>query len=628
MKINKLFINFFIAASLVVASVGVTSCHKDNADNTPTLPEEPQPENPQPEESELKAGDNFYTYANAEWLESLEGANPAGYYGWFADINETNNEKLNAIMNNMPEYAAIDSSIEKLEENFDEAVAFITEVVTELVGDIKTKEDAFVAFGRAIGMGINDFGTITTAICYDDNTIGYSIHFPIAGEEEASIAKSVKNIFGHTTPKVERLKRYVSGTRSQSTVIDHILEGIGLDPQYYLHNSAYDEAFEALEDFTVEELKANITEGVVTALVAYTSDENVAACTDGKYKTVEDFIDGTIEFDLGYFTSYNYCNTYVTEEVQNTFAALGSDLIATFRNRLENNKWLSAATIEAAVEKLDYMQMDYGAPRTWTITEPLEMEGELLVADVLEAKAGRLSVIESVLGEEVVNHIPLLIMYCSPTETFYPYVVNAFYMTEVNAFFILPSLMMEPAYSPNNAEVTLYATLGCITGHEMTHGYDKTGAVFNKYGKFENWWTSEDSAKFAALNELRAANVSTYEILPGLQANGEQTVTEDVADLGGVNIAYDLWVKTLEERGVTGEELNEQKRAFFINYAMVFRQEYPESYIRNLVTWDVHSVGHIRINSVVQHIDDWYELFDVEEGDALYLAPEDRITIW
>ena len=113
-----------------------------------------------------------------------------------------------------------------------------------------------------------------------------------------------------------------------------------------------------------------------------------------------------------------------------------------------------------------------------------------------------------------------------------------------------------------------------------------------------------------------------------MQANGEQTVTEDVADLGGVNIAYDLWVKTLEERGVTGEELNEQKRAFFINYAMVFRQEYPESYIRNLVTWDVHSVGHIRINSVVQHIDDWYELFDVEEGDALYLAPEDRITIW
>ena len=619
MTFNKLFIKFFIAATLVVASIGFTSCHKDDAEKTPTQPEEPT----------IKPGDDFYSYANAEWLESLANANPEDYYGWFADINKKNNERLKAIKNDMPEYEAIDSCIEKLEENYDAAIAFITELVTEIVGDVKTKEDAYVALGKAIGLGINDFGTITTAICYDDNTIGYSLHFPLADEEEeASIVKPEMQIFSHNTPKIERLNRYVSSTRSQSTVVDHVLEGIGLDPQYYLHNSAYDEAFEALEDLTVEELVANITEGVVTALVAYTSDENIKACSDGKYETVSSYIDKTIENDLGYFTSYNYCNTYVTKQMQSTFAALGTNLIATFRKRLENNSWLSAATIEAAIDKLDYMQMDYGAPRTWPVTEFPEMEGELLVADVLEAKAGRLSVIESVLGEEVAKYIPIIIMYSSHTETYYPYVVNAFYMTDVNAFFILPALMMEPAYSNSNAEVALYATLGYITGHEMTHGYDKLGATFNKYGKFENWWTSEDLAKFTTLNELCAANVSTYEILPGLQANGEQTVTEDVADLGGVNIAYNLWVNTLKERGVTGDELKEQKRAFFINYANVYKNKYPESYIRDLVKWDVHSVGHIRINSVVQQIDDWYELFDVKEGDALYIAPKNRITIW
>ena len=629
MAIKNFFINSFVAASLIVASVGFTSCHKDDAGNTPTQPEEPQPENPQPEESGCKPGNDFYSYANAEWLESIKDADPKGYYGWSATIQDENTKQLKAIMNEMPEYKAIDSSIEKLEANYDEAIAFITQTVTELVGGIQTKEDAYVAFGKAIRMGITDFGTIYNAVCYDDNTIGYSLYFPIEEEEEAtSNVMSAKNIFGHHTPKIERLKRYVAGTRSNSTVVEHVLEGIGLDPQYYLHNNSYDAAFESLEELTVEELVANITEGITTALVAYTSDENIEACSEGKYKTVSKYIDATIESDLGYFTSYNFCNKYVTKEMQNTFAALGADLIATFRSRLENNSWLSAATIEAAIDKLDNMEMDYGAPRTWPVTESPELGGELLVADVLKIKESRLSIVESTFGKEVANYIPLVIMYGNPPETYYPYEVNAWYMADVNAFYILPALMMEPAYSPQNPEVELYATVGSITGHEITHGYDKLGATFNKYGKVENWWTSEDLAKFTALNELRAANVSTYEILPGLQANGTQTVTEDVADLGGVNIAYNLWVNILEERGVTGEELKEQKRAFFINYAKTFRQEYPESYIRDLVKWDVHSVGHIRINSVVQHIDEWYELFDVKEGDALYLAPEDRITIW
>ena len=188
--------------------------------------------------------------------------------------------------------------------------------------------------------------------------------------------------------------------------------------------------------------------------------------------------------------------------------------------------------------------------------------------------------------------------------------------------------MMEPACSNDIAEVEIYATLGSVTGHEITHGYDKTGSTFDKYGKVNNWWDPEDLAKFTALNERRIANVSTYEIIPGLPSKADLTVGEDVADLGGVSIAYDLWCDILEERGVQGEELKEQKRAFFLNYAKLFFEKHPDSFMIERAKNDVHSPGHIRINSVVQHFDDWYELFDVQEGDALYLAPEDRLNIW
>ena len=130
------------------------------------------------------------------------------------------------------------------------------------------------------------------------------------------------------------------------------------------------------------------------------------------------------------------------------------------------------------------------------------------------------------------------------------------------------------------------------------------------------------------MNNRLIANINTYELIPGLQADGERTVTEDVADLGGFNIAYDYWVSHLNEQGVTGEELKEEKKKFFMHYAKVFREKLPNEYIINEVATDVHSIGHIRINAVVQQIDDWYELFNVKEGDALYLAPEDRIKIW
>jgi putative endopeptidase len=359
----------------------------------------------------------------------------------------------------------------------------------------------------------------------------------------------------------------------------------------------------------------------------YCADGAAKELSDGEYSSVADYLDKTLDYDLGYIKAYHYCNTYPTTESKETIANMGSEIISTFRTRIENSSWLSGATIAAAIDKLDNMGMNYGEPIEWPYTESLEFDTEILVDNILTIKTLRNKVIGSILGKHYADYVSIIAMY-SDTQPLFPFSVNAFYMPSVNAFNILPSLMMEPAYNANAEEAELYATLGFTIGHEITHGYDKGGSTYDKYGNVSNWWTDEDLAKFTALNERRIANVATFEVIPGYLAKAEATVREDVADLGGFAITYNLWCDILEERGLQGEELNEQKRAFFLKYASLFFEKHPESYMIKRLKDDTHSAGHIRINSVVQHIDDWYELFDVKEGDALYLAPEDRIVIW
>ena len=623
MTFKNLFSKLLVVAMLFAVSATITSCQKDDIDN-------PQPEQPEPEqpESKCRPGDDFFSYANAERLQDLEG-DTEGRYSWFRDIDKYNDPRLEAIKENMAEYKALKSGLAKLKEKEEYSVAF----VEALVSKIQTKEDAYEVYGKTIKLGITKLGALQASLNYDDFTVGYSIipylGFALDKSEAAAITEPELGIYGtHRIPEVKHLKPYVPGTRSDSAMIEHIIKGIGLDPKYYFHEPAYDEGLAVVEQLSVEEWIGAINEMVAYSLLMYCADEAVADLSEGEYKSVANYIDETIENDLGYFTSYHYCNTYLSQELMDKFAAMGDDIIATFRTRLENNPWLSAATIAEAIDKLDHMGMDYGMPRYWPITESVALEGDLLVDDVLTIKMQRARILESILGKPFADYVPIIFMFSDPNDPMYPYLTNAFYAPSVNSFYILGPLMMEPALSLDSAEVEIYAVLGSITGHEITHGYDKDGSKYDKYGRVNNWWEPEDLAKFTALNERRIANISTFEIIPGMPAKADITVGEDVADLGGVSIAYDLWCDILEERGVQGEELKEQKRAFFLNYAKLFFEKFPEAAMIDRANIDIHSPGHIRINSVVQHFDDWYELFDVQEGDALYLAPEDRLVIW
>ena len=612
MVFNKFFKGLAIL-SLCVASV--TSCAKDDVNPGGTI-----------KPSDCKPGDDFFTYANAEWLESLGTAKPKRWEGYLFDIARLTEARVQTVKESMPEIKALKRGGANLKKNFDASIALAEEVVQGLLTDAETKEDAYIVFGKAIRLGVPTVATLHTGICYEDNTFGFFFLPPTSDMASVTGLHSTAEPSRHVASK--RLSRYKPTTRSGKTALDYVIEGIGIDPKYYLYDNVSVEINATLEAMDRKELLKSIGESLLKDFYSYSSDNYALAFSNGKVNSVEEYVNEYLEYSLGYLLSYNFSQAYPTDAAEPAFVALGDELTASFRKRLENNQWLSPSTQEAAIEKLDYMRKTYGTPKKWPVTESLSLKGEMLLADIMAIKQSRVNIIESLLGKSVDEYLPIHYMFYNPIDPLYSYTPNAFYDPAYNMFYVLPTYMLEPAYTANMEECKLYATWGVLIGHEMTHGFDQSGATYDKYGEENDWWSASDAAKFTELNARRAENVSTHEILPGMKANGAQTVTEDVADLGGFNIAYDLWVSKLKERGIEGEGLDEMKRQFFINFAALYSEKLPAADMVERAQVDIHSAGHIRVNSVVQHIDDWYELFDVAEDDALYLAPEQRITIW
>lgn len=610
MIFNKLFTKSLIIFALTLATVNFAGCKKGGDNNDQFY-------------AEVNPGDDFYTFANAEWFASLKGSDPKQIYGWATNIADTADQYLEAIKAAMPQYQALQKDIQYCEQNKQTSVGVIPVIADKLLKDVKTKEEAYVAYGKAIRLGINESARLYTAVNRDDNTIGYYfMHKSTANLQSTHTFGSL----GHH--EISMYPAYTP-TRGEKTTLDYLLDGIGLDPKYFLSNPHSDMLVAALEQLTLEQLLKRIATDIQNELLFYCGNEYVKQLTGGQVESVGEYVFNTIEEDLGYFTSYQYTQNFVKEQTKNEFKAIGNNLVNSFRARLTNSSWLSQTTINAAIEKLEKMTMNFGSPNKWPQVEIPQLSGELLLMDILEIRHGRLNALESLLGKDINEYLANFFMFeYNDGGTIYPYICNASYNTTYNTVYFLAPFMMAPAYSADMSEAELYATLGVILAHEFTHGYDKEGAMYDKNGEINDWWDAGDKAKFEALNQKLIECYNKFEVVPGLATKGEMTITEDVADLGGFNIAYDYWVSVLQQRGLTGEDLDNQKRLFFYYFAKMYAEKMPTEDMIERAAEDIHSAGHIRVNGVVQHIDDWYELFDVTEEDALYLAPEDRITIW
>ena len=321
---------------------------------------------------------------------------------------------------------------------------------------------------------------------------------------------------------------------------------------------------------------------------------------------------------LGEVLGQVYVKEYFPPEAKEKMEGLIENLRDAYGQSIRNLEWMTDETKEKALEKLKKFDPKVGYPSKWRDYSELEISSTDLVANY-KAYA------EFNYQEEIAK-------IGGPVDEedwgMTPQTVNAYYSPVRNEI-VFPAGILQPPFFDMDAEMAVnYGGIGAVIGHEMGHGFDDQGAKYDGDGNLQSWWTDADKKAFEERTQQLSEQYSQYEPIEGLNVNGDLTLGENIGDLAGLTIAYEAYKMSLEGEeapvldGFTGEQ------RVFIGWAQVWRGKYREDAIREQVMSDPHSPAEYRVNGTVVNVPAFYEAFDVEEGDELYVAPENRVTIW
>jgi predicted metalloendopeptidase len=289
-----------------------------------------------------------------------------------------------------------------------------------------------------------------------------------------------------------------------------------------------------------------------------------------------------------------------------------------FRERLEGLDWMSDETKAEARAKLEAFRAKIAYPDVWEEYEGLEVVPGDALGNAKRAAEWHHQDEVAKLGSPV-----------DRDEWFMtPQTVNAYYSSLRNEIVFPAAILQPPFFDPNADPAINYGGIGAVIGHEIGHGFDDQGRKSDGQGLLRNWWTEEDLERFDARAQNLGRQYATYEPIPGIALNPELTMGENIGDLGGLSLAHHAYQIATEGEeqpvldGFTGDQ------RFFLAWAQVWKRKYREAELRRRIVTDPHSPSEFRTNGIVRNMDAWYEAFDVEPDDDLYLAPEERVSIW
>ncbi len=326
---------------------------------------------------------------------------------------------------------------------------------------------------------------------------------------------------------------------------------------------------------------------------------------------------GSIDASLGDALGQLYVQKYFPATSKAQVEGMVQNILAAFRDGIDQLEWMTPATKEKAKAKAATMRVSVGYPETWRDYSGLEIKADDPLGNRLRA-------------EEYEYRHQLAKLGKTPDRGEWWMLaqeVNAVQLPLQNAMNFPAAILEAPFFDPNADAAANYGAIGAVIGHEVSHGFDNMGAEFDDQGRLRNWWTPEDAAHFKAVGDRLVAQYNAYEPLPGLHINGQQTLGENIADVAGLQAAYQAYRKSLGGKeapvidGLTGDQ------RFFIAYAQAWRTKTRDAALRAQVIGDGHAPGRYRAQTV-RNIDAWYQAFPAKAGEKLYLEPKDRVKIW
>ncbi len=331
----------------------------------------------------------------------------------------------------------------------------------------------------------------------------------------------------------------------------------------------------------------------------------------------------TLNWTIGEALGKLYVDKKFPPEAKARAEAMIQNVIKAFENRINALDWMNDETKQKAITKLRATKIKIAYPDKWKDYSDLEVqsveEGGTYLQNMLNTTAWNYKKDLEKLGREV-----------DKSEWFMaPQIVNAYFNPSYNEIVFPAAILQPPFYNYQADDAVNYGGIGAVIGHEISHSFDDQGAKYDADGNLNNWWTDEDLEKFQELGSKLAEQFDAIEVLPDVNINGKFTLGENIGDLGGVNAAYDALQMSFEEKGKPApiDGFTAEQR-FFMSWATVWRTKMLDEALKNRIKTDPHSPGMNRAVQPLKNIDAFYQAFDIKEGDAMYLPPEERVKIW
>lgn len=438
-------------------------------------------------------------------------------------------------------------------------------------------------------------------------------------DPQANYNKMTLKQFSENYPNIP-LEALANGEGIKSENIQELIVG---QPAFF---AAYDK-LSAAENASV--LKALMLWSVIRSSSAYLTDEIREANFDFFGKTMsgrqEDYplwkrATNQVENQMGEALGRIYCKKFFPESSKKMMETLVKNLQISLGERIDAQTWMSDVTKAAAHKKLDKFYVKIGYPNKWTDYSLLNIDpSKSYYENVL---ACRKFANDKEIAEKAGKPVDRDEWYMTPQT------VNAYYNPTTNEICFPAGILQYPFFDPKADEAFNYGAIGVVIGHEMTHGFDDQGRQYDATGNLQDWWTADDAKGFNQRADMYADFFSNIKVLPDLNGNGRFTLGENLADHGGLMVAFNALKNATAKKPLKNKDGFTPAQRFFLAYAGVWGQNITEKEIRQRVKNDPHSLGKWRVDGALPHIDAWYEAFGVKPGDKMFIPKNERLELW
>ena len=635
----------------------------------------------------VKPGDNFFKYVNGLWLENTEIPADKDNYGGFAILADLSQERVKAIIEEASATKAPNGSEEQ--KIGDLYAAFMDVDAIEAAGlepvkadiakirSVKSHEDVGVMMADAslglptpiapfVGVDLKDvknyvvyltqagLGMPNRSYYLDEDEKSDAIRagyvtfltemLKAADVDQADMRAARLMAFEtdlarvHWTPTKRRNrsltynKRSLVGLKQMAGGFpwDAMLAKAGLGDQtdfVVRETDAIEGSAKIFAKANVETLKDYMTVNYMSSNAAYLP----SSVDDARFNFYSKTLRGTevqrdrwkrgvgqIDRMMGEIVGKVYVTKHFPPVAKTEMDKLIENLRSAFKEGIDNLEWMDPATKVEAQDKLAKFNPKIGYPDKWTDYSELTVDRNDLIGTVKKANVWAWNDEIKKLGGPIDRD----------EWGMNPQTVNAYYRPDLNEIVFPAAILQAPFFDPGADAAVNYGGIGAVIGHEMGHGFDDQGRKTDGNGEQRDWWTEEDGKAFEARSKDLVDQFNEFEPLPGEHVNGELTLGENIGDLTGLTMAYAAYKKSLNGKdapvidGMTGDQ------RFFLSFGQIWQRKFRDEALLNRIKTDPHSPGEYRANGIVRNFDAWYEAFDVQPGDALYLPPEKRVKIW